>query len=352
MCAYNYSGIKIDLHLYNDPYMLAFGMIKPGSNVLDLGCSDGSFAKVLKEELNCKVWGVEVNKQTGEKAQEVCEEVIFADLDETNLSVVFPDQHFDVVTCLDVLEHLKDPVRILTSIKSLIGSEGYVIASIPNIAHISVRLSLLRGQFSYSDFGLLDKTHLKFFTKDSVYDLFEQAGYEIVSFRRVTRNLNETEIKLQLSEKESKLIDDLSNDIEALTYQFSVVAVIKDSPLKEKLLFRPIAYLQDRLRENERRIAEFEVAFNEFQTAITENDKYIEGLQTELLKRELKSNELMVELSQVKSSLKETQINLTNVQEQLQEAQNELNRIKQSRSYKLALRISKLSNLLRRYIKG
>jgi 2-polyprenyl-3-methyl-5-hydroxy-6-metoxy-1,4-benzoquinol methylase len=361
MSTYDYGGIQIDLCDYNNSYMLAFAMIRPGSSVLDLGCSDGSFAKLLVEQLSCKVWGVELNKAAGEKAREFCQDVSFLDLDEVDLGLHFSGHVFDTVVCLDVLEHLKDPVLLLKSVKPILAPNGYVVASIPNIAHISVRLSLLRGIFNYTDYGLLDRTHLRFFNKDSVYQLFDSAGYKVVSLRRVTRQLGQTEINLELNEDEKKLASLLMNDMEAQTYQFSVVGVPKDSTLTKNFPVRPLAFLQDRIRELEMVFERYKEQADEYNHDLRRNlsfkEQEIAELKKQIVKEQIEKNELSVKVSEFNTKIYDLENEISNMQSILEQAnqhaqnlQDELLKLKNSRSFKLARMISLIFRFLRRII--
>jgi len=87
-----------------------------------------------------------------------------------------------VIVFADVLEHLRQPEEILSRCKQLLLPSGFVIASIPNIAHWSMRWNLLFGRFDYTNLGLLDRTHLRFFTYKSAFDLFEKSGYAVDCF--------------------------------------------------------------------------------------------------------------------------------------------------------------------------
>jgi hypothetical protein len=106
---------------------------------------------------------------------------------------------------------------------------------------------LLQGNFTYNDFGLLDRTHLRFFDKNSIANLFENAGLEIVSLRSVYRDFNVVEVKFDISKVHPDLMKSLENDLEAKTYQYSVVGVPKTSKLATNFPIMPLAYLQDML---------------------------------------------------------------------------------------------------------
>ncbi|WP_121970015.1 class I SAM-dependent methyltransferase [Leptolyngbya sp. BC1307] len=148
--------------------------------VIDFGCATGYLAKLLAEQ-GCKTVGIEINPDAAKAAEQFCERVIVADLDYDKVEVIIGEQKFDVAIFGDVLEHLRDPWQVLKSVKDILNPNGCVIASIPNVAHGSVRLALLEGRFEYSELGLLDNTHLRFFTHDSLRHLFESSGYYIES---------------------------------------------------------------------------------------------------------------------------------------------------------------------------
>lgn len=153
--------------------------------VVEFGCATGYFSQVLRQR-GCHVTGVEVDMQAAEVARRVCNRVIVADLDFVPVTRVLPAGGFDVALFGDVLEHLREPWRVLADTRQLLKPGGYVVASVPNIAHGAVRLALLQGRFEYVPEGILDNTHLRFFTRDSLLALFRQAGYTAEIRDRVT----------------------------------------------------------------------------------------------------------------------------------------------------------------------
>lgn len=146
--------------------------------VLDLGCATGHTARLLAER-GCSVVGVEFDERAAVAADAWCQRVIVGDLDLIALDRVLEGETFDVIVAGDVLEHLRDPGAVLQSVIPLLSDTGEVVASVPNIAHGSVRLALLSGTFDYADSGILDRTHLRFFTRASIEALFESSGYAI-----------------------------------------------------------------------------------------------------------------------------------------------------------------------------
>jgi len=151
--------------------------IRANSKVLDVGCSSGYLSKEFKKK-GCYVVGVEISKVAAEVAKQYCDEVLIGDLEEMHLS--FPLGFFDFIVCADVLEHLKRPDLVLTKLESFLAPTGLIIASLPNVAQVRVRLKLLLGKFEYGDSGILDLTHLRFFTLDTAKQLFTESGYEVL----------------------------------------------------------------------------------------------------------------------------------------------------------------------------
>jgi len=146
--------------------------------VLDVGCATGQVAKKLIEN-KCEVVGIEIDDESAQLAKKYCKDVIIGDI-ETLETLPYPEKYFDVIIFADILEHLKDPQAVLLKLKKYLRKDGYILCSIPNIAHIYIRLNLLLGKWEYRDAGILDRTHLRFFTRKTAIKLIEQAGYKIV----------------------------------------------------------------------------------------------------------------------------------------------------------------------------
>jgi 2-polyprenyl-3-methyl-5-hydroxy-6-metoxy-1,4-benzoquinol methylase len=156
----------IDMRNVNDSHTFAVACVPAGSNVLDIGAADGSVARVMAYA-GCRVWGVEFDPEAAALAQEWCEDVIVGDLEQLDLKGAL-GRTFDVILFLDILEHLKDPLSVLRNALSLLSDRGYVVISLPNVAHSAMRAQLLSGRFAYTEMGLLDSTHLRFFDPSSV----------------------------------------------------------------------------------------------------------------------------------------------------------------------------------------
>lgn len=161
-----------------EAHMVVYEKIKEGSKVLDVGCATGYFAQKLKEK-DCKVWGIEMDKKAAILAKPYCEEVIVEDIEKIE-KLPKPRNFYDYILFLDVLEHLKYPDKIIQLLKPYLKKDGKIIISVPNIAHISIRLRLLLGSFDYERVGIMDETHLRFFTKKTLQEFIKQAGLKLV----------------------------------------------------------------------------------------------------------------------------------------------------------------------------
>ncbi len=171
---------------HNRPEMLDF--VPQGvQTALDVGCGNGDFGALLKSKALCKVWGVEPNSLFAEQAKAKLD-ITINGLFDKNLEAL-AGQKFDAIFFNDVLEHLIEPAKTLNDCKTLLNNNGYIIASIPNIRWYPVILSLLRYKdFKYEPAGVMDKTHLRFFTRKSMVRLFEDAGYKVLRIEGINKD--------------------------------------------------------------------------------------------------------------------------------------------------------------------
>lgn len=153
---------------------------EPGQWVLDVGCGEGGLGRVMKKK-GCRIVGIEIESRAAAEAARHYDRVYTADVDSFELP--FAPDSFDHIVCADVLEHLKDPWGMLTRFRGLLKTDGTLVASIPNIGNVETLSGLLRGRFDYTDWGILDRTHLRFFTRQSIEAMFHRAGYTIGEIR-------------------------------------------------------------------------------------------------------------------------------------------------------------------------
>jgi SAM-dependent methyltransferase len=146
-----------------------------GRRMLDVGAADGFLAERLTAQ-GWKVTAIERDPALAARARGRCHEVVIADLERGVPPL--PDG-FEAVVFGDVLEHLSDPLSALRDLSRLAAPGGTVIVSVPNVAHLTVRLSLLAGRFTYADRGILDRTHLRHFTRRSFLELLREADLPV-----------------------------------------------------------------------------------------------------------------------------------------------------------------------------
>jgi hypothetical protein len=180
----------------------------------------------------------------------------------------------------DVLEHLKRPGKVLEWVRPYLADNGYVLASIPNIAHISVALELLNGKFDYRPVGLLDDTHLRFFTKKSILSLFRNAGYEIILWDRVIVNPEDTEFQTVLDSYPYSLLSFFESGSEALTYQFIVKAI----PYSSNKRLEDLREVGQGLlsREQRRKLPEKEKELREWEEELEEKEEQLKKKERQL----------------------------------------------------------------------
>ncbi len=150
-------------------------------NVLEVGCATGYISEKLKEN-GCNVVGIEINPEAADVAKKHCDSLIVGDI-ELLESLPLEENYFDVILFGDVIEHSKNPSNVLSKMKKYLKEEGQIVVSVPNIANIGIRLQLFfLGRFDYGDWGILDRTHLRFFTLKTFKQVIKDAGFRIIIF--------------------------------------------------------------------------------------------------------------------------------------------------------------------------
>ena len=153
--------------------------------VLDVGCSRGATAAALRARGAKRLVGIEPDAEDAAAAAKVYDRVFAARLEDVEVAEDFT-RAFDAVLFGDVLEHLADPSDALVRVRPWLTEEGVVVASVPNAGHWAIVDDLIRGRFDYVPYSILSGTHLRFFTRATVTDLFEASGYRIVAIEGQT----------------------------------------------------------------------------------------------------------------------------------------------------------------------
>lgn len=166
--------------------MDALALLPPGfrpTTILDVGCGEGSTGAYLKKKVAAaQVTGIEVNPAAAMIAWQKLDHVVEVSVESPELDL--PLNHFCIILCLDVLEHLSDPWKTLSRLVTFLKDDGLVLISLPNIQNWRVVLNLLGGSWDYADSGIMDRTHLRFFTAKTAVKMIERAGLHVVRFRR------------------------------------------------------------------------------------------------------------------------------------------------------------------------
>jgi 2-polyprenyl-3-methyl-5-hydroxy-6-metoxy-1,4-benzoquinol methylase len=169
---------EVNTRPYGSQMKLLALLDRPG-RVLDVGCSTGYLAERLQQH-GATVVGLDVDERSAELARGHCVEVHVGDVE--TMELPFEPGSFDAVVCGDLIEHLRDPQAMLVRLRPLLRPGGRLVLSTPNIANWAMRLGLLFGRFRYTEWGILDKTHTHFFTRKTLRECLEAAGYRVVVF--------------------------------------------------------------------------------------------------------------------------------------------------------------------------
>jgi methionine biosynthesis protein MetW len=263
------------------------------STLLDVGCSSGGLAAAFAAK-GARVFGIEIDDEARAKAESRGIECVPADLDHDDLAGVVGDRRFDVVVFADVLEHLRDPHKVLAAAADVLAPGGAVVVSVPNVAHGAVRIALMRGRWDLQTYGLLDSTHLRFFTLDGLRDLAAESGYLLKEIRRTILPLplayGEAKWGFEHDREREWMVRALDNQAEIETHQFVVLLepMVSAEGSRENLLSaaraaqielrQALAELED-LRNEVGALRAREAAVQEAQLRILEQRDYVIGLE-------------------------------------------------------------------------
>lgn len=225
---------KIDLTNRNNSHTLAYELVefvaqKRTLSVLEVGCSAGYLGSALKE-IGHSVFGVEPSSDSASEAKKVLDDVFEGFIQDFFLE--HPESKFDVIIFGDVLEHLPDPHAVLLLCKDHLTAHGAIVASVPNIAHVAIRAMLLEGRWEYADLGILDRTHMRFFTRSSLIQLFTGAAYSVLRLTPVQLSAEQVDemCGLRLNARFLEIAKDSAKDNQAYDFQYVLLARPSDSP--------------------------------------------------------------------------------------------------------------------------
>jgi len=174
--------VALSSDMFNDARVLASNLIAPESLVLDVGCACGDFGEFLYKTKRAQVYGFEFDEKSLEQAvaKDVYKSIFQVDLNIFDENA-YLELHgkFDVVALIDVLEHTVNPELVLKKLKVFLKPDGAFVVSLPNASFGEVKGKVLRDNFEYTEMGVLDKTHLRFYTFNTIADLFSSVSFRI-----------------------------------------------------------------------------------------------------------------------------------------------------------------------------
>ena len=194
-------NVNINMSNKNCSHTLILEQIKPCSMVLEMGCATGYMTRYMKEKLGCTVDIVEVDKQSFDTAMPYARSGCLGDIDCKGWSDIFKPCKslyggYDYILFADVLEHLKDPKKALCLASELLRDDGKILISIPNVCHNDIILQMYHNHFRYTNIGLLDNTHLRFWGIEDFADFVNDIGLKITDTKTVVLPTQRTEQRL------------------------------------------------------------------------------------------------------------------------------------------------------------
>lgn len=177
----HYGGV-IDLNDANDPRTRIVNLVSAGSKALEIGCGSGTIIGYLAQAKHCQALAVEPDAAMAAETRRLGVEVLQVRIEDPQLQdALVARAPFDAIIFADVLEHLRDPWTTLSTVRPWLAYGGAVLASAPNVAYWTIRWALLRGHWDYTQGYLMDSTHLRWFTRRTLHQLFTDTGYRITN---------------------------------------------------------------------------------------------------------------------------------------------------------------------------
>jgi 2-polyprenyl-3-methyl-5-hydroxy-6-metoxy-1,4-benzoquinol methylase len=310
-------------------------LVDTGAHVLELRSTAGSMSRVFADR-GCTVIGIEVEPGIAPGAEEICERVIVGDLDSLDLDRELGGERFDAIVAADVLGHLRDPLDAVKRLKPFLKENGSFVISVPNVAHGSIRLSLLEGHFDYRGVGFLDSTHLHFFTRGSLEELLNQADLGLVVMHRHDLNLDASEVPFDPATVPAAIREQLEKDPDARTYQFVVKALpLPAEGLREvQARLRELVELREYKEREGGRVAELESALAAIGGREGELRRALIDSHDQLLRRDAQIDALRKGSANHEKDMENVRAELDRVNGELVAALAGLQRIRSSAPYR------------------
>lgn len=216
--------------------------IENNSFVLEIGTANGNLTRYLNKVKHCKVYGVELNAVDAVIASQYTEDFYIGNVESLEWVDKFSNLKFDFIVFGDVLEHLRNPQSVLNASKELLNTNGKIFISVPNVAHNAIIMGLMEDEFNYSSTGLLDETHIKFFTKKTLETMINNCGLFIEKYTAIFREPELTEFKQKYKDFPSSISSYLQRRKYGAVYQY--LAVVGTTQVEKKEVFSKV-YLSE-----------------------------------------------------------------------------------------------------------
>jgi 2-polyprenyl-3-methyl-5-hydroxy-6-metoxy-1,4-benzoquinol methylase len=201
--------------------------------VLDIGCGAGMMGRYLGENNECIVDGVDIDPDAVAIARPKYRTVGVFDLEKDSLLSTFKAEAYDCIVMADVIEHLVHPEQLFEDVKKLLKPDGILLFSIPNITHLSAGLELVLGKFAYQNSGLLDATHVRFYSRSGFIEKLESCGIYVEDVDTVKRDVDKAEFQGYKSFPKEWIRDIVRDREDALTYQWIMSARLFKTTLRK-----------------------------------------------------------------------------------------------------------------------
>ncbi len=211
--------------------------IKEESKVLEFGAANGRLTQYLSNKKKCIVDIVEIDEESGREAAQYADEAYVGkeDGDIENYNWVSSRKKYDYIVFADVLEHLLHPQEVLDRCKAVIAEGGNILVSVPNVSHNSVIISLINDEFEYNPIGLLDNTHIKFFTRKSFAKMAERVGWAVVGEKAKYIRVGENEISISYQDVSKEVFKELVKRDNGDVYQYMFTLALSNEYLVGKM---------------------------------------------------------------------------------------------------------------------
>lgn len=272
----------------NDTANKVLRLVKNGSNVLELGTAAGVMTRELHRG-SCRVTGIEFVPEMAEQAGQWCTAMHVGDLDTFDFAGLEGIEQFDYIVAADVLEHLRNPRQVLARLKSVVGDQARLVVSVPNVTYAGLVAGLSQGSFRYREKGLLDQTHLRFFSRASLEWMLLESGWVPIAWDAHRVRVDQSEFVADWMRVTVEQRANFSAQPDADVYQFIVLAAPACEAGFAQRYDQAVARLEDALEAEQRthlaRITAHErdlASLLEHQKAFGEAKEIIAGLQVEV----------------------------------------------------------------------